>query len=145
MISLEAYWKGRDQEYADELTEDILANADRTVERVNKLLAVSGFGNVGGVNSGWRPQAVNDATGNAAKSSRHLSAEAIDIADPIRSLARWCLGHLDVLEDIGLWMEDPRWTPTWVHLQTVPPGSGRRVFIPSSSPPKAPPINLTVA
>ena len=31
-------------------------------------------------------------------------------------------------------MEDPQWTPTWVHLQIVPPGSRRRVYIPSSKP-----------
>jgi hypothetical protein len=32
-------------------------------------------------------------------------------------------------------MEDPQWTPTWVHLQMVPPGSHRRVYCPSSKPP----------
>jgi len=47
---------------------------------------------------------------------------------------RWCLKHLDVLETLGLWMEDPQWTPTWLHVQTIPPRSGHRVYIPSASP-----------
>ena len=47
------------------------------------------------------------------------------------------LQRIDALQEIGLWMEDPQWTPTWVHLQIVPPGSRRRVYIPSSRPPLA--------
>jgi hypothetical protein len=31
-------------------------------------------------------------------------------------------------------MKDPQWTPSWVHLQSVPPASGDRVFIPAASP-----------
>ena len=39
MITLEAYWKGRDTEYADELTDEIRANAEVTVAKANELLA----------------------------------------------------------------------------------------------------------
>jgi hypothetical protein len=61
---------------------------------------------------------------------------AVDICDvvPERTLARWCLRNLVFLAEVGLWMEDPRWTPGWVHLQSVPPRSGGRVFIPSAAP-----------
>ena len=40
-------------------------------------------------------------------------------------------------------MEDPRWTPTWLHVQTIPPKSGRVVFIPNSSPPLDPSFPVT--
>jgi len=43
-----------------------------------------------------------------------------------------------VMVECGLWAEDFRWTPTWVHLQRIPPKSGKRIYIPSNSPPKAP-------
>lgn len=143
MITLEAYWKGRDSTHAGELTDEIRANAERTVARCNELLERAGRSTVDEVNSGWRPKGINDDTANAAKGSRHLTAEAIDIPDSDRSLAEWCVDNLDVLAEIGLWIEDPRWTPTWVHLQIVPPRSGRRVFIPSAVPAPDPDFPVT--
>ena len=138
MITLHAYWLGRDVTHAEELTDEINRNAKITVERVNQLLDRAGRSGVDEVRSGWRPKAVNDATNNAATSSRHLTAQACDLADPDRALARWCLDHLDDLKEIGLWMEDPRWTQDWVHFQIVPPGSGKLVYIPNNSPPTDP-------
>lgn len=151
MITLDDYYMdGRDSRYRGELTEAIQANARVTVERWNALLeraaadgvepavdAVTGTP----VASGWRPRSVNDSTRNAAAHSRHLTAQACDLRDTSeRHLARWCLAHPEALRTIGLWMEDPRWTPTWVHLQTVPPASQRLVYIPSSRPPLAAPL-----
>ena len=130
MITLDAYFKGRDKEYASELTDAIRAKAEITVERANELLARAGRSDINTVNSGWRPMAVNDSTSNAAKGSKHLSAEAIDLPDTDRTLATWCADNLDVAEEIGLWFEDFRWTPTWVHCQIIPPKSGKRVFYP---------------
>ena len=40
-----------------------------------------------------------------------------------------------LLEQLGLYMERPQWTPDWVHLQVRAPKSGRRVYVPSSKPP----------
>lgn len=140
MISLEAYWKGRDKEYADELTDEIRANAEKTVELANELLTRAGRSDIHTVNSGFRPKSINDATANAAKRSKHLTAEAVDLPDADGTLADWCVDNVDVLVEIGLWMEHPGWTPGWVHVQTVPPGnpprSQVRVFIPSASPAK---------
>lgn len=138
MISKDNYFRGRDKEFPDELNEEILGNAARTLDLVNELLERAGRTDIHAVNSGWRPQSVNDATSNAAKGSRHLTAEAVDLPDVGRGLARWCCDNVDVLVEIGLWMEDPRWTPTWVHLQTCPPGSGHRIFIPSAKLPADP-------
>ena len=134
MISLQAYWKGRDRQYAGELTDEIRSNAEETLAKANALLERAGMDRINTVNSGWRPRSVNDATANAGTHSKHLTAEAVDIPDPDRTLARWCCDNQDALQDIGLWMEDPRWTPTWVHVQVVPPGSGKRIYVPSSAP-----------
>jgi hypothetical protein len=78
------------------------------------------------VASGWRPPAVNDATQNHAEHSKHLTAEACDLADlPDRRLARWALANRKALWDCGVrGMERPQWTPTWLHLQTVAPPPG---------------------
>jgi len=143
VITLTAYWKGRNVLNADELTDEITANAQVTVEKANELLARAGRSDINTVNSGWRPRAVNDATANAASGSKHLTAQAVDLPDADRTLATWCVDNLDVLAELGLHMEDPRWTPTWVHVQTVPPKSGKRVYIPSSAPPKDPSFPVT--
>lgn len=147
MIIADDYWMGRNISHPSDLTPEIRANAAELIGRVNLLLSWAYGDNVRPaldaksgthIASGWRPPAINDATANSAKLSKHLTGEAIDLRDSgTRDLARWCLRNLDALEEIGLWMEDPQWTPTWVHLQTVPPGSRRRVYCPSSKPPLA--------
>lgn len=145
MITLQTYWMGRDATHAEELTDEINRNAQVTVGRVNELLARAGRSDINEVSSGWRPKSINDATSNAAASSRHITAQAADLPDADRLLAEWCVDNLDVLKEIGLWMEDPRWTPTWIHLQVVPPGSGKVVFIPSAKPPLDPTFEVTWA
>lgn len=152
MITLPDYWMGRDARYPHALTDSIRDHAALLLGRVNLLLSWAYQDNVRPaldattnthIASGWRPPEINEATSNAAKASRHLSGEAIDLRDNgTRDLARWCLNNLDALEEIGLWMEDPQWThqppgQPWVHLQIVPPGSRRRVYVPSSRPPTA--------
>ncbi len=136
MITLTGYWMGRDSKYRAECTEEIQTNADETVRRVNLLLTLAEKDGIvrSMVSSGWRPPAVNDGTANAAKRSSHLLALAVDVQDLNRELAQWCVNNKSLLVDCQLWMEDPRWTPTWVHLQTVPPNSGKLVYIPSSKP-----------
>ncbi len=144
MITPADYWMGRDRQYRGEFTDELARNAEHLLGKVNRVLdqmAQDGIEpgidphSLTAVSSGWRPRSVNDKTANAVSGSKHIQALAVDIRDtPGRNLVRWCLTHLDVLEAIGLWMEDPRWTPTWMHLQCLPPGSGRRVFIPSTAP-----------
>lgn len=137
MITLEEFYKGRDVAYSDELTSEIQANAVLTVGKVNELLAAfyssQPDGSYRTVNSGWRPPEVNAATKNAAPRSRHMTGEACDLSDDDEALDRWLVqpDGQAVLERIGLWMEHPEATPRWSHVQTVPPGSGRRIFWPS--------------
>lgn len=67
-----------------------------------------------------------------ALNSSHLYGRAIDIGDPDGKLAGWlqtALGN-GIMIECGLWMEDPRYTKGWVHLQTIQPKSGKRYFIP---------------
>jgi gentisate 1,2-dioxygenase len=148
MIDLKAFFNGRDAAYRDELTDEIRRNAGETVAKANALLERAGFEHVCTVNSGWRPRRANAALPEAAATSRHLTGQAVDLPDPDRRLAAWCVNNLDLLAEIGLWMEDPRWTYDkggghWVHVQTVPPKSGRRVFVPSDAPPKDPAFPAT--
>lgn len=127
-MTLVEYWMGRDKTYPGNLTAQIRANAAMTVERANALL--ERFGEVRTVNSGWRPPTVNAATPGAAPFSKHMTGEAVDIADPEGDLDEWCLAHQDALVDIGLWLEHPASTKGWCHVQISPPRSGNRVFYP---------------
>ena len=87
-------------------------------------------------------------TGGAG--STHRSARAVDVFDPNRILAQWCVKHKAALVEIGLWCEDFRYTPVWCHFQQIQPKSGKRIYIPYASPPLAPalegqaPIPFTV-
>lgn len=145
MISLADFWMGRDVLYADELNDEIRWNAADTVAKINKALSLAAAEGVfpgidprtgTEVSSGWRPLAVNERTNNSASNSKHLVARACDIRDTKeRSLARWAVVNGERLKAIGiLGMERPAWTPTWVHLQTVPVASGHWCYIPSQHP-----------
>lgn len=127
-LKLADYYMGRDQQYYAELTPELRANARETIRRVNLLLQRAGMARK--VTSGWRPAAVNATVPGAAKGSKHIHCIAIDLEDRDGRLDAWCMAHLEVLEEIGLWLEHPDATPDWCHLQTLPPGSGNRVFEP---------------
>lgn len=129
IITLADYWMGRDKLYPSELTEVVVLNATELVKRVNSLfneLCICGIK----VSSGWRPSAINASIKNAAKKSNHMTGCAIDIADPNGYLSIKILPNLRSLEDCMLWLENPAATKGWVHLQSIPPKSGKRVFNP---------------
>lgn len=144
MITLTDFWMGRDREFAHVLGTDVRANAARTVDLTNELLALARADGVtlevsprtrSVITSGWRPGAVNAATPGAAVRSKHITGQAVDLFDPDGDLDAWCLdqaelGGLGHLARLGLWLEHPAATKGWCHLQTVPPRSGRRVFYP---------------
>ena len=127
-ITLADYFMGRDRSHATELSANLRANAALTVARANAMLERAGF--AGSVNSGWRPHAINATLPSASIRSKHLTCQAIDLGDAKDALDAWCLDNLRVLEDLGLWLEHPKATPGWCHVQIVPPRSGRRVFMP---------------
>ena len=61
--------------------------------------------------------------------SKHLTCQAVDIADAKFFLTNWCKENEEVLKEIGLWCEDDV-TVKRLHLQIVPPTSGKRWFKP---------------
>lgn len=63
--------------------------------------------------------------------SKHLVGAAVDIFDPDQKLQKWCLDHQKELAEIGLWMEDFKYTKNWCHFQCLPYGSwkeGKSIF-----------------
>ncbi len=134
MITLADYFMGRDEQYRGDLTDNIVENARHTIARANVLLAsfkaATGDTEQRHVTSGWRPAAVNAGIPNAAPRSKHMTGQAIDLADPEGDLDDWCMDNQTHLEQFGLWLEHPSATKGWCHLQIVPPKSGRRVFYP---------------
>lgn len=140
-ITLARYWNGHDSKYAADLTDEIRVQAAVTVERANRFLDMyssqTGDFRHRNVNSGWRPKTVNEAIYKALKKpvrtgSNHLFGRAVDIGDEDGSLDEFAESRtgLVALELCGLWLEHPDHTPRWCHVQTVPPRSGNRVFIP---------------
>lgn len=75
---------------------------------------------------GFRPQSCTIG----AWRSKHKDGLAVDRWDPNGKIDAWCMAHLDVLTECGIWIEHPEKTDTWSHWQCVPPKSGRRVFYP---------------
>lgn len=140
MLTVDAYFGPRLNH--PELTDALRENAQLLVERVNVLLeaarelrvysprvdpdtgtCVSGSkGNSG--DGGWRPS--DSKTGGP--SSKHRTAHAVDIFDPVDALDTWL--DDDTLYAYGLYRERASDTPGWCHLQDVAPGSGHRTFIP---------------
>jgi hypothetical protein len=130
-LTLTQYWMGRDIKFADQLTDEIRANAAETIRRANLLL--DAFFKVVpdavpvNVASGWRPPVINSLTKGAAPRSNHLLGAAIDLSDPFGMLDKWLSSDAGQAEmaKIGLWHEDPQSTPRWAHVQIKPFGSWR--------------------
>lgn len=134
VITMDEYWLGRDTLYAAEWDQDIQKNGAVTVLRANELLRIYRTATRSTeehqVTSGWRPAIINMSTRGAAPRSKHLTAQAVDLADIEGTLDDWCLKNPQVLASIGLWQEHPASTKSWIHIQIVPPKSGNRVFYP---------------
>ncbi len=128
---------GRDTQYP--INVDQSNNLDRLILSLIPVRIAWGKPMI--VSSGYRPGVYNSKAGGA-KTSAHMSCQAVDIIDKDGKLAEWCLNNLDILEQNGLYLEDPRYTYIinsegervngWIHLQTKP--TKRRVFIPYSGP-----------
>ena len=135
-ISKDELLKGRDKTYASDYTEEVSDNLDKLLISLNKIR--DAYGDVMICNSGWRPPAINAATPGAAAHSKHEIGLAADFSDPTGKLMNWILNNLDMMQQLGLYMEDFRWTPSWCHIQLGAPKSGKRIFIPNSNPALAP-------
>ena len=58
--------------------------------------------------------------------SSHKEARGVDKYDPLNELDNWLTD--EILARHGLYREHPDDTPTWCHLTTRPPNSGKRSF-----------------
>lgn len=131
MISLDAYFG---QHPGDAPSAATKANALSLIARVNTLLIglppEIECAHKPIVNSGWRPAWFNATVPGAAPKSKHITGEAIDLADPEGELDEFLFRHPQRLIDHDLWLEHPSSTRRWTHLQSVPPRSGNRIFFP---------------
>lgn len=122
-----------------DVTEEVEENALRLLDAVNNLLDRAEEDGVvleinpktktyvsGTENGGFRPQSCPVGAPN----SKHKKGLAVDVYDPEGELDEWCGRNVKVLEELGLYLEASKYTPTWCHIQCEPPGSGRRFFIP---------------
>ena len=135
MISSEDYFGRMSRIAGEEPSREIRENASVLLARVNALLMEPELGQFEAthdpkVNSGWRTPGYNASIANAAPKSKHMSGEAIDIADPDNKVGYYLMTHRDLLTKHQLYMENAGATLNWLHLQSVPPRSGNLVFFP---------------
>lgn len=123
-ISVTDYLMGRAK--LEDLTDEQVANLNTIVPAANDFLEA--FGEFRAVTSGYRTPAINAATPGAAKKSKHMICAAVDLEDADARLYNFARTHLSILEKLGLWCEERR--GNWLHLQILPPKSGRRFFLP---------------
>lgn len=62
--------------------------------------------------------------------SLHLVAGACDFYDRDGAIKNFLDKNKKLVEQLDLYIEDFRYTPTWVHVQIYAPRSGNRHFIP---------------
>lgn len=138
MLQLSDLNKGNEQ-----TTEEIEKNLGSLFEKLQKVEAAYGkpFFCTSGYRSMQHHQAIYAAK-NAVRakqglppltvplSSKHLYGHAADIADVSGDLWRWVMINMDLMVEIGFYFEDKSATPTWVHFQDLPPGSGKHIFLP---------------
>lgn len=122
-------------DYLCGLTNEIRTNAAKTVEKANAFLERAFKDGIPSYSptftSGWRPEKFNHLIPGSSLYSKHMKGEAIDLYDPNGFLAGFATrDNAAVLEELDLYIEDPKYTKGWLHLQIIPPGSGKRVFIP---------------
>lgn len=117
-----------DREKSDECTSEVRINTADLAERVSKLLDHLGIYK-SKVSSGFRTRAANAAAGGA-KTSCHLTGQAVDLEDPKGALAAAITADPGLLVTYDLYCENPYYTKGWVHLSTRGPPSGRRIFTP---------------
>ena len=119
--------KHPDRERSDECTTEVRIKAADTAERVSRLL--DRLGKSAKCSSGFRTSGANKASGGATQSA-HLTGEAVDLEDSEGGLGRAILSDPGLLDACDLYVEHPNYTDGWLHCQTRPTKSGRRIFVP---------------
>lgn len=102
-------------------------NLEVLLERLNEFRRL--YGKSMEVSSGYRPAAINKRL-RGATNSAHLHCQAADFRDHNQAIRKFILENPSVLEACDLYCEDFKYTKTWVHLQSRPTRSGKRIFKP---------------
>lgn len=107
------------------LPDGIISNLMELRDRLNQL----GFKPARVFTCTYRSPEHNARVGGAKKSS-HLTGCACDIADSDGKLADYIMTNPELLEECDLYAENPEKTKGWVHLSSLAPKSGKRIFNP---------------
>lgn len=108
-----------------EIPDGVITNLMELRDRLNQL----GFKPARVFTCTYRNPEHNARVGGAKKSS-HLTGCACDIADSDGLLKDYLRTNPELLEECDLYAEDFDSTKGWVHLTTLAPKSGRRIFKP---------------
>ena len=123
MITEKDYLKGRDKDQPlTDIQKQNMADLLKVINQVRDAWGKEFF-----VTSGYRPDKLNAIIGGAPNSA-HCTCQAIDLEDH-GDLKQWVIDN-GILEKYDLYMEDPKSTDTWCHLQRRKTKSGKRIFIP---------------
>lgn len=109
-------------------TDELKQNLEDLLYKLNQIRVIYGKPMI--ITSGLRSAEDQQRINPKASKSRHLTGQAVDIADPKGELWKWLMDHMALVESLGLYLEDKSATPTWVHIQSVGPKSGKRIFLP---------------
>lgn len=116
-----------ERERSDECTTEVRIKAADLAERVSKLVDVLGISPT--ITSGFRTQKANTQAGGS-KNSAHCTGEAVDLEDKNGKIASAINADPGLLATYDLYMEHTGYTKGWIHLQSRPTKSGRRIFVP---------------
>jgi hypothetical protein len=134
-ITKERLSMDRHADHILEYTELVQSNLERLADILTNLQ--NKYGKQFVLTSGWRPRSLNAQKGGS-KASKHIDGLAADIGDVDGAIMSWILQNIDIVKNLGIYIEDFRWTPTWVHLQIKAPNSKKTIYIPNDKPAPAP-------
>lgn len=123
-ISISEYLMGRAK--LEDLTPEQVGNCNIIVPRANEFLEA--FGSYREITSGYRRAEDNAKVPHPKAKSKHLICAAVDLEDKDAKLYNFARANEALLDKIGLWCEERQ--GGWLHLQCLPPKSGKRFFIP---------------
>lgn len=140
-LTVADYLNGRDKLYPDELTPEIMRNAEHTIALANALFALLNAEGITPeihpqtqtfISSGWRPPQINAQVKGAAVRSKHMTGEAVDIYDPEGEIDDYLMSEAGqrALVALGIYIEHPSTTKGWSHWSTAAPKSGKHIFYP---------------
>jgi len=130
IVSLDKYLtsNGRHPEALEIWTGEFEKNALKTIALISEFADLAKY-KIPDITSGWRYPNLNKKVGGASQ-SKHLFAQAIDVADVDGVFNKWLSSNVGLLRERGCAIESRLATPTWLHLQTVIPNSGNIIFSP---------------